>query len=70
MCGEAADETGAETQEARGGGSRVCPIFQDSLFSGFFTVFRFYKIFDLPEILPEAEAQTVDDGGKSLSLND
>ena len=58
MCGEAADETGAETQEARRGGSRVCPIFQD--FS--LAAFRFYKILDLSEILTEAEAQIVDDG--------
>ena len=66
MCGEAADETGAETQEARGGGGRVCPIFRD--FSP--AVFRFYEILDLSEILPEAEAQIVEDGGESLSLTD
>ena len=45
MCGEATDETGAETQEARGGGSRVCPIFQDFLFyQGFLTCFILQNI--------------------------
>ena len=54
VCGEAADETGAETQEARGGGSRVCPNFQDSLFFRIFHLLflDFTRYWTFPKFYP------------------